>query len=53
MLAYCHKHSSEKLHLVLHLQKCCQASDTAQETLSDMTNQAGLQSGLVASGIMV
>ncbi len=53
MLTYCHKHSSEKLHLVLRLQKCCQHSDAAQETLFDITNQAGLQSGLVASGIMV
>ena len=46
MLAPSYKHSSEKLHLVLHLQQCCQHSDAAQETLLDMTNQAGLQSGL-------
>ncbi len=52
MLAYCHKHSSEKLHLVLHLQTCCQEPDAAQETLSDMTNQAGLQFGLVAGVLM-
>jgi len=35
-LPYAHKHSSEKLHLVFHLQKYCQNSDAAQETLSDM-----------------
>ena len=35
MLAYCHKHSSEQLHLMLHVQNCCQYSDAAQETLSD------------------
>ncbi len=53
MLAYCHTRSSKKLHLVMHLQKCCQYSDVALETLSDMTNQAGLQCGLIASGIML
>ncbi len=52
MLAYCHKHSSEKLHLVLHLQKCCQYSDAAQEALFDITSPAELQSGLVAGGVM-
>ncbi|KAA6426048.1 MAG: hypothetical protein FRX49_03900 [Trebouxia sp. A1-2] len=31
---------------------CCQYSDAAQETLSDTTNQAGWQSGLVSSGVM-
>jgi len=51
-LAYCHKHSSEKSHLALYLQKCCQDSDAAQKALFDMTIQAGLQSGLVAGGIM-
>ncbi len=52
MLSYCHKHSSEKLSPVFYLQKCCQDSDAAQEALFDMTSQAGLQSGLVAGGVM-
>ena len=47
MLAYCHKHSSDKLYLVFYLQKCCQGSDAALEAL-----EAGLQSGLVAGGVM-
>ncbi len=51
-LAYCYKHNSEKLHSAVYLQRCCQDSDAAQKALFDMTIQAGLQSGLVAGGIM-
>jgi len=51
-LAYCHKRSSQKLHLVSNLHKCWQDSDAAQEPLFDLTSQAGLQSGPKARSLM-